>query len=961
MTDSLPTGTVTFLFTDIEGSTKLAQAHPDKWEVLQQRHHAILQSAIEAYNGFVFQVIGDAFCVAFHTASDGLHAAIDAQRNLQLEDWGNTPIKVRMGLHTGSADLHGSDYHGYLTLVMVQRVMSVAYGGQLLLSNVSAELLHNELPNDITLRDMKEHRLKGLPNPERLWQVVTPDLQQDFPPLQSLKEIPNNLPVQLSTFIGREKEVEQIKQRLEKYRLVTLTGSGGIGKTRLSIQVATELLSEYPNGVWLVELAPLTDPALVTQAVCSTLDITPQGNTSPLTVLTDYLRTKKLLLVMDNCEHLIDACAQLCDSLLHSCPNLRIIASSREALGIDGENAYRVPSLSLPDSKSGLSAIEESEAVKLFMERATAILPELELTEANASSVAQICQRLDGIALAIELAASRVKILKVEQIASRLDDAFRLLTGGSRTALPRQQTLRALIDWSYNLLSQEEKTVLRRLSVFVGGWTLEAAESVCIPLSHDGRGAGVRVEGDMLDLLTHLVDKSLVAVDREHGNEPRYYLLETIRQYAREKLNDSGEGEQIRARHLDYFLKLVQREEHKMYGEGQVEWLQQLEDEHENLNAALEWSLQGDVTSGQQLAASLWWAWHESGHNSEMLNWLERMLAATPDKDSVTKAKLLAGAGWLAEKLEDKEEANEKSVAMFRKLGDEAGAAFPLCSLGINAYWRSNYEQAIQIVEESLELFRSNGNKWGVRHAIGILGYNAEAQRNFTLAEQYYEKSLAISKELGDQDGIGWTLYLMGMLAESQNDASQAMKLYEEALEAERQAKFKPVISWLLARMGILLLQRGEYEQSKLMLEESLEMDQKTGDRVGVAYRFGILGWCARLEGDYFKARSQYAAGLQLMNQSGNNDDIAGQLVRVGVLFGVQGNPEKFSLLLGLAEGLFPDILKTFVPFSRTETEQYIKTARAALGDEVYTAAYEAGKQMSLDEAVAYALKELGQ
>jgi predicted ATPase/class 3 adenylate cyclase len=947
--NNLPSGTVTFLFTDIEGSTKLAQGHPDTWESLRKRHDDILRSAIESQNGYVFNIIGDAFCAAFHTASDGLNAAIESQQKLQTENWEGTPVKVRMGLHSGSAEIYGNEYHGYMTLARVQRVMSVAYGGQVLLSNACAELIHNELPDGISLRDMKEHHLKGLLNPEHLWQIVAPDLQHDFPPLQSLNETPNNLPIQLTSFIGREKEVEQIKQRLEKNRLVTLTGSGGIGKTRLSIQVASELLTEYPNGVWLVELAPITDPALVTQAVCAALDVTPQGNTHALNVLTDYLHSKKILLVVDNCEHLIDACAQLCDSLLHACPNLHIIASSREALGIDGENAYRVPSLSLPDPNGDLQTIEESEAVKLFMERANAVLPEFEITETNVSVIAQICQRLDGIALAIELAASRVKLLKVEQIASRLDDAFRLLTGGSRTALPRQQTLRALIDWSYNLLSDEERTALRQLSVFMGGWTLEAAEAVC-------------GNSDILNLLTHLVDKSLVAINREHGDEPRYYLLETIRQYAREKLAESGEGEQIRARHLDCFLKLVQRGENNIYGAGQAEWLQKLEDEHENLNAALEWSLQGNVTSGQQLTASLWWAWNEGGHNSEIYSWLERMLAATPGDETLVVAKLLSGVGWLTAKTEDRKNANQKSVTIFRKLGDEIGAAFPLSTLGILAYLQSDYERAIQLFEESVRLFKAGGNKWGVRHMMGTLGYTAEAQENYVQAQKYYEESLLISKEIEDQDGIAWTLYLMAMLVESsQGDNARAVELYDEALKISKAVKAKPVTSMILQRLGIAFLQRGDYERSRLLFEEELEINRKTGNRPGVSYGLNSLGWCARLQGDYRKARSYYSDGLQLIKQSGDDDGIANYLVDVGILLGVEGHPENFARLLGLAEGLFPNIMKMLIPFSRTETEQYIETARAALGDDAYTAAYEAGKKMSLDEAVVYTFKELGQ
>lgn len=943
-----PSGTVTFLFTDIEGSTKLAQQYPDQWESLRERHHAILKSAMDAHHGYVFQIIGDAFCVAFHTSRDGLNAAIQAQRNLQCEDWGETPIRVRMGMHTGSAELKGSDYRGYLTMAKVQRVMSLAYGDQILLSNSSAELVHTELPTSISIRDLKEHRLKGLPEPERLWQVVATDLQSDFPPLSSLNEVPNNLPLQLTTFIGRQKEINQIKQHLEKNRLVTLTGSGGVGKTRLSIQVAFQLLNEFSQGVFLVELAPVTDPELVTQTICAALDVTPSGRTPALTVLTDYLKSRKILLVVDNCEHLIDSCAQVCDVLLHTCPALRILASSREALGIAGEYSYRVPSLSLPQPKDGLQAIQESEAVKLFTARAIATSSNFELVQSNAPMVAQICQRLDGIALAIELAASRVKLLKVDQIASRLDDAFRLLTGGSRTALPRQQTLRALIDWSYNLLSSEEKAVLRQLSVFMAGWTLEAAESVCD-------------NPNMLELLTYLVDKSLVAVDLERGDEARYYLLETIRQYAREKLNDSGEGEQIRLRHLDYFRKLVQREEHKIYGAGQAEWLQRLDDEYENLSAALEWSFQGNAIAGQQLIASLWWSWHESGHSSEAYTWLERMLAATPEEESLLKAKLLSGIGWLTEKLEDRETADARSIAMFRKLDDEAGAAFPLCSSGINAYWRFEYEEATRKVEDSLILFQAAGNRWGVRHVMGILGYIVEAQGNFTQAQEYYEKSLEISKDIDDQDGVAWTLYLMGRLAELQDNAGQAMKLYQEALRIIRAVKMKPVESWALGRMGGLLLERGEYEHSQRMFEESLEIDQKTGDRIGIAFRLGSLGCCARLQGDYPKAYTYYRAGLQTMKEAGSNPDIAGYLVDIGVLLGMRGQPESFAHLLGLAEGLIPEILTTLDHFSHIQTEQYIETVRKLLGDEIYTAAYEAGKQMSLDEGVAFALKELEQ
>jgi predicted ATPase/class 3 adenylate cyclase len=706
-----PTGTVTFLFTDIEGSTKLAQQYPDQWESLRARHHAILQSAMEMFNGYVFQIIGDAFCVTFHTARDGLCAAIEAQRKLQAEDWGDTPIRVRMGLHTGSAELRGTDYRGYLAMATVQRVMSVAYGGQMLLSNTSADLLHNELPDGITLLDLKEHRLKGLREPEHLWQVVAADIQQNFPPLQSIKEIPNNLPVQLTSFIGREKEVEQIRKRLEKNRLVTLTGSGGVGKTRLSIQVASELLAEFPNGVWLVELAPITDPALVAQTVCTALDVTPQGNTPALTVLTGYLKQKKILLVIDNCEHLIDASAQLCESLLHACPSLRILASSREALGIDGENAYRVPSLSLPNPQDTLQKIGDSEAVKLFMERANASLPEFEITGANALVVAQICQRLDGIALAIELAASRVKMLNVEQIAARLDDAFRLLTGGSRTALPRQQTLRALIDWSYNLLTTEEQTALRGLSVFIGGWTLEAAESVC-------------ENSNMLDLLTHLVDKSLVIVDYSHNDKPRYYLLETIRQYAREKLAERSETKSVRDRHFAYFLSLAERAEPQVQGPEQLIWFDRLELELDNFRAALEWSLEAGETgaeAGLELASSLWWfsfmrTFQDQGRLLE-----QALRASNISTDPLKRANALVRLAWV--NFYD-ETAGDEGLALARSLGSTGRESLALALFGRAAWlvYQNDNAGGIALFEEGLILFRELGNLWGICETLTWLG-----------------------------------------------------------------------------------------------------------------------------------------------------------------------------------------------------------------------------------------------
>jgi predicted ATPase/DNA-binding CsgD family transcriptional regulator len=768
----------------------------------------------------------------------------------------------------------------------------------------------------------------------------------------SVHSIPkHNLPSQLTSFIGREKGIDQIKKRLEKHRLVTLTGSGGVGKTRLSIQVASELLNEYPHGVWLVELAPITDPSLVAQTVCAALDVTPQGNISALSALVNYLKSKNLLLVIDNCEHLIDACAQLCTSLLHACPSLRMIASSREALGVEGESTYRVPSLSLPPPNGELQTIGESEAAKLFTDRAQAVLPEFELTEFNAPFVVQICQRLDGIALAIVLAASRVKLLKVEQIASRLDNAFRLLTGGSRTYLPRHQTLRALIDWSYDLLSEEEKAVLRYLSAFVGGWTLESAESVCD-------------NPKILDLLAHLVDKSLVTVDFERGDEPRYYLLETIRQYAHEKLIESGEIHQVQVRHLDYFLKLAQKAEPELYGQDQLEWLQKLEDEQENLHAALEWSLKADIPAGRQLAGALWWHWDIRGQISEGYKWLMLMIASGSDNRNSTYAKLLAQAGWSAGLLgfpEKKKEFAEKSLALYQELGDKVGIAIPLITLGAVATHNSDYGLATQLLHESLSSFELARNKWGIAFVGSMLGTTAEAQGNFEQAKIFYQESIESFRLIRDKDGIAWTLYLLGGLAHRQEDYDRAIELYEEALKVARVIKSKSVSSWILNALSVLLIHCGNYERGRVLLEEAVDIQRKMGTQIALSYSLQMMGWGASIQGDYRKAQKLYSESLLMSQQISDKGSTAECLVHVGLLAATRASLEKFVLLLGMAEGIVPEIQSELNPFYRTETEKYITSARAVLGEEGYSATYEAGKQISLDEAITYALKEMEQ
>ncbi|MGE5376018.1 MAG: adenylate/guanylate cyclase domain-containing protein, partial [Bacteroidota bacterium] len=716
---TLPTGTVTFLFTDIEGSTLLAQQYRETWESLRERHQVILQSAIDAHNGCIFQMVGDAFCAAFSTVGDGLKAAVEAQRRLQQEDWGKTPLKVRMGLHTGSVEVHGNDYHGYLTLAKAQRIMSVAHGGQVLVSNASAELLHHELPAEILLSDRREHRLRGLPGLERLWQMVAPGLQHDFPPLQSLSDIPNNLPAQLTSFIGRRKELEDVRKLLQHTPLLTLIGPGGTGKTRLSLQVAGEQLSQYLDGVWFVELAPIFDPLLVPRTTAIAIGLRDEPQRPVIEMLCDYLRDKTMLIILDNCEHLVDACAQMADKILHAAPHVRILTSSREALGIAGEVTYRVPSLELPrvDRLPSKDSLSQYEAVKLFIDRAVSAIPSFTVTNENAPFVAQICQRLDGIPLAIELAAAKVRVLSVEQIARRLDDRFRLLTGGSRTALERHQTLRAAIDWGYNLLPPMEQALFRRLSVFAGGWTLEAAESVC-------SDAFIHLD-DVLDLLEHLINKS-IAIAEETRHETRYHLLETMRQYANEKLVESGESETLHDKHLDYFLYLAETASLHLIRPEQLEWLSRIEIDHENLRTALHWAAgRPSAEPALRLTGALGFYWNMHDYLVEGIKWMDQALGkdwdATSRAQKAARARVLYNKAAIAHELDDYDVMKisaYSALSLCEEAADMWGRAYSHISVGKYLIRTGNARNAVALMEQGLDEFRMLADPWGQAFAL---------------------------------------------------------------------------------------------------------------------------------------------------------------------------------------------------------------------------------------------------
>jgi len=841
-----PTGTVTFLFTDIESSTKLAQDHPDQWEDWRHRHHAILYSAIERSNGFIFQIIGDAFCAAFHTAGDALRAAVIAQQGLVAGKWGQAAIKVRMGIHTGKAEIQGgSEYQGYLTMSWVQRVMSVAYGGQILLSNATCELIRGELPEGTSLLDMQEHRLKGLLNPEHLWQVFSAGLQKEFPPLQSLNDIPNNLPIKLTTFIGRENEITELKNELKEHLLVTLTGSGGTGKTRLSLQVAAEVLDSFPQGVWFLELAPVTDPALVPNTLANLLGLRESEDTkqSVEELICGYLRSRKVLLVFDNCEHLIDACARLVDQLLRACKDLRILASSREALGVEGEMAWHVPSLSMPDIKK-LPAIEQLsqyEAVRLFIERAVLVQPHFSLTNENAPAVAQICARLDGIPLAIELAAARANVLTVEQITKRLDDRFRLLTGGARTALPRQQTLRAMIDWSYNLLSQEESLLFRRLAVFVGGWTLEAAESVC-------GGSGLDPM-QILDLLSQLVKKSLVNMEDVNG-ESRYRRLETIRQYAREKLFETEEAAHIRDAHLDYFIEFAEQGFLELLGRNDLVWIEKLENENDNLRSALSWSLESpgvDPQKALQMSGALQDFWDIRGYITEGWQWISAALKKAPEVPTTQRCRALIGAGLFSIRLSrDKESLKyaQESLALARQLDH---APFTIISLFDTANLMPDFSESSKRFKESIALARVTPppNYLAFILSSGAVGL----AKDFSETMAFIKEAYHIAEEQGNTRQLAWVLWEYGGIEMRSGNYVSATTLLQKGLQLSRLLKDKHTTAHILLMKGRIASRQSSFEEAFQYDCESLQVFRDLSDRICSANALFHIGWNAYVAG----------------------------------------------------------------------------------------------------------------
>ena len=618
---------------------------------------------------------------------------------------------------------------------------------------------------------------------------ITPERPQNPRRLRAVEPAPrspdrphHNLPLELSSFVGREKELAEVRRLLQDTRLLTLTGSGGCGKTRLALAVAREVVEGFEAGVWLVDLAPLAEPSLVPQALASTLGVREQPARSLSETLSDYLGSKKVLVVLDNCEHLVETCAELVEALLRSCPELRILATSREALGIAGEISWPVPSLTLPDLRRllDIESLSRYESARLFVERAAAVKSTFTLTEQNAPAVARVCYRLDGIPLAIELAAARTKVLSVEEISDRLDGSFGLLASGGRTALPRHRTLRSTMDWSHELLPEEEQTLFRRLTMFTGGFTLEAAESVC---------AGEDLDRDeVLELLSHLVDKSLVTA-QEQGGETRYRLLEMVRKYGGEKLDGAEEVTEVGRRHASFYVELAEEAEPELKGGRQVAWLERLETEHDNLRAAMRWLLnRGESEEAARLGWALWLFWGIRANFAEGRRSMEQALSAKGSEDmpASARAKALYVEAMMANYQGDHGSAESlaaESLRLFRELNDKLGSAYALSNAGFAANGQGQHRRAITLIEESVELFLEEGQEWGAAIELGFLAVSWRDQGDHGRAKSLAERGLALSRQVGERQAISAALYTLATLAQAERDQERARDLLEEGLE----------------------------------------------------------------------------------------------------------------------------------------------------------------------------------
>jgi predicted ATPase/class 3 adenylate cyclase len=905
---------VTFLFTDIEGSTEKWEQAPRRMAQAVARHDDLLREAVEAHRGRVIKTTGDGIYAAFADATDGIAAVVAIQLSLaDPQATAGVPIAVRCGLHLGPAEQRDNDYFGN-TINRTARVMSAAHGGQVLVSQAVVDALNGQPRSDVGFRDLGTVRLKGLATPEHVYQVLHPRLRPDFPALRALEATPNNLPQQITSFIGRESELAEAETLLASTRLLTLLGMGGLGKTRLALRIGADVLDTFPDGVWFVDLAPIRDPALVPVETANALGLREEPGAPLVDTLGNHLKSRKLLLILDNCEHLIGASARLANALLRTAPDLRILATSREALHVPGEQIYPVLPLPVPHRAAALDVLSRSAAVQLFVERAQANKPGFALNDKEAPAVAELVARLEGIPLALELAAARVRTLSVADINARLKDRYKLLTGGGRVLLERQQTLRALVDWSYDLLPEHEQILLARLSAFAGGFDLAAAELVC--------GTEPLAPEDVVDLLVSLVDKSLV-MPEESESGTRYRMLETIRDYARIKLIERGDLEQVSSRHCDYYFVMAKAGNRGLQGPEQAEWIPRLEADHDNMRAAIAFALggTGDPIIAVKMEVALMGFRILRGYATEGRGNVRAILAlpAIQASDIAHAHALYVGAN-LADSQSDDWDAErmlETCLALRRGIGNEAEIAATLSTLA------------------------------AVRLRLG------DAAR----ARQGEEEALAIFRRLGHRIEESIVLLHLGEICVHTGNDDEARRCFEQSLAIARDVKYQETESDCERMLGQLSLEQADLPAARRRFERALQVCEAAGDRRGAA---AARWWLAKVDiaaGDADAARRRLGEALRSFESFQMSAEMIGALEDQARLARVVGVPEEAARLHSAAAAARERMVLPRAPRADQRWRDEVDALRTSLGDADFDAAWAEGREWELKDAIARTLE----
>jgi predicted ATPase/class 3 adenylate cyclase len=850
--------TLTFMFSDIEGSTQRWERDDAAMTDAVRRHDGLVRAAIESCGGRVFKTVGDAFCATFDVPARAVAACLDAQRRLEAEDFSAVDgLHVRMALHTGGAVERDGDYFGP-TVNRIARLLAIGHGGQVLLSGVTSDLVLAALPELATLADMGSHRLKDLSRPEQVYQLIAPDLRRDFPALRSLGLFPNNLPLESTPFVGRDGEVAEVAALLATHRVVTLVGSGGVGKTRVSLHVGAQVLEQHRDGVWVVELAPVSEGGFIPEAIAAALSFRLSNNVDPLTSVVASLRPLRALLVLDNCEHLVADAAAVVAAIVRSCPDVRVLATSRQALGISGEAVYRMPSLPFP-SEGEAAAIAAADArsyaaVELFVTRAEAADARFTLTDENAPIVAEICRRLDGIALAIELAAARVRTLSPAQLQRRLGERFRVLTGGSRDALPRQQTLHAMIGWSYDLLAENERALLNRLAIFSGGWTIEAAEAVA-------NGDGIDAV-EVCELLSSLVDKSLVSTELGE-RDTRYRLLESTRSYALEKLLASGEQPLVARRHAHWVAEFVEATEETYYKTPRAQWIPAIEVELDNARAAMAWAAgeRGDLPLAARIATALRPLWNDAGFIGEGRRWL---LASVARVDEIEDSRVIARL-WHALAFfsvgKQRVEAGERALEFSERFEGPLRVA-ACCGILAEGYRMvGRIDDAEVLIDRALELYREHGKTRSKAYAVALdsRALLLHALGRIDEAREVYVDAIALYESLGDEERAMTPRMYMADLEFRAGNVRHALDCATDAIAYFRARRNVLREANALANAAAYRLALGEIDEAEreagasLVLCEQLQSAQMIAVAIehlaGAAAARGHLRHAARLSG----------------------------------------------------------------------------------------------------------------